>query len=478
MSELDRVMLDEVFGAGDGTTPDERAKHSARLFVRGLDMLTFDTSTKAKGHRLSAQEALAAYGFDKLCEIVQDGSALITDDPAAVGRTLRERRLQLGIEIRTVASKSALPIEVVEALEASRRRPIREYERVARILGLDERLISYQPDPRGNERVAVRLRRLADDRPALSSSIVATLAEASWVAMTQIRLEQQLDLHRPRFSFHVSADYGSYRRPAFRVGYDLADMFRAKLGRSVDPILSMRELVEVELAMPVIQAPLGERIAGATVQSDGGRRAIVLNINGKNADACVRRSTMAHELCHLLFDPGSHLHDLRVDEYTELDERDDTRTDPVEQRANAFAVQLLAPQAEAVARYHATDTGGLRAVLDHFGISFTAGRYQVWNGMKRSVPLESIFAPNESPEVDWDARETYTLAYHPIRSLTEHPSRAGRFSAIVVRAAGVGVISWDTAADWLFCSQDDVRRAERGLREFYADVFENRSVQD
>jgi len=64
--------------------------------------------------------------------------------------------------------------------------------------------------------------------------------------------------------------------------------------------------------------------------------------------------------------------------------------------------------------------------------------------MKRSVPLEGIFAPNQAPAADLDARETYTLAYHPIRSLTENPSRAGRFSAVVVRAASVGIISWDT----------------------------------
>jgi Zn-dependent peptidase ImmA (M78 family)/transcriptional regulator with XRE-family HTH domain len=471
MNDLGSNILDEVFGPGDGALPEERAAHSKRLFVRGLDLLTFD-SPRAKGRRLSAQEALDAYGFDKLCEIVQDGSAVITNDPADVGRTLRERRDQLGITIRTVASMSNLPAGVIEALEASKRRPVREYERVARILGLDDRLISFNPDPQDNEKVAVRLRRLSADRPALSSSIVAALAEASWVAMTQIRLEQSLGLNHPQTNFSVSKDYGSqHGRPAYRVGYDLADMFRRTLGLSSGPIPSLRELVEIQLAVPVIQAPLGERIAGATVQSVSGRRAIVLNIHGKNADACVRRSTMAHELCHLLFDPSDQLRDLRVDEYSELDDRDDTRADPVEQRANAFAVQLLAPQSEALARYRVSGKDDLHSTLDYFGISFTAGRYQIWNAMKRSVPLESIFAPNQAPVDDWDARETYTLAYHPIRSLTENPSRAGRFSAIVVRAASVGIISWDTAAEWLFCTEDDAKRAESGLRVFYADVF-------
>jgi hypothetical protein len=126
MSEADLQMLDAVFGPGPGTTPEERAAQSKQIFVRGLDLLTFDHSAKARGRRLTAQEALEAYEFDKLCEVVQDGSAIITSDPVAVGRTLRERRNQLGIDIRTVASKSGLVASVVEALEASKRRPVRE----------------------------------------------------------------------------------------------------------------------------------------------------------------------------------------------------------------------------------------------------------------------------------------------------------------------------------------------------------------
>jgi len=93
-------------------------KGACTAFDGGLDLLTFD-SPKAKGRRLSAPEALDAYGFDKLCEIVQDGSAIITSDPAAVGRTLRERRCRLGIEIRTVASMSNT------SASASRRAAIR-----------------------------------------------------------------------------------------------------------------------------------------------------------------------------------------------------------------------------------------------------------------------------------------------------------------------------------------------------------------
>lgn len=462
----DLGLLEQVFGPGEGNTPEARAKTSSKLFVRGLDLLTVETP-KATGRRLTAQEALTAYGYDKLCEVIEDGSAILTTDPTAVGRTLHERRNQLGLDVRTVSAKTRIPQQIVEAMEGSKRRPLREYEQVARVLGLDERLLSIRSTGLGNERVAVRLRHLSDEKPAMSHSVVASLAEASWVAMTQMRLEEELGLHRPKLIFHQS---NNYRPPTYRVGYELADVFRRNTGRSNNPIESMRELVETDLAIPVVQAPLGERIAGATVQAESGRRAIVLNINGKNSDARVRRTTIAHELCHLLFDPNPQLQDLRVDEYAELEERDDVRTDPVEQRANAFAVQLLVPQQAALDLYR-TSGEDLGQVIDRFGVSFTAARYQVWNGLKRSITLDKIQSPNHPSQQDWDARETYTLAYHPIRKVVEHPSRAGRFSAIVVKAATVRLISWDTAAEWLFCTQNEAEYAEGGLRDFYPDVF-------
>lgn len=462
-------LLTALFGEGASADPRERAASSSRLFVRGLDLLSLELSPKATGRRLTALEAYDAYGFAKLREVVEDGSAIVTSTPEAAGRVLRERRERLGIPAKTVANRAGLTVDVVEALERSARRPVREYERVARCLGLDERLLSFKSSAQGNERVAVRLRSLADDRPALSPSTVASLAEAAWVAMTQVRLEDQLSLSGVSAIAETTDYYGRPAYPAHRVGYDLADDLRHALGIGEDPIRSMRELAEVTLRIPIIQAALDTRIAGATVDS-AGRRSIVLNIVGANSQAAVRRSTIAHELGHLLFDPPSALEDLRVDEYQDLDQRPEERADPVEQRANAFAVQLLAPQAAAVARYQSS--GDLfAAVLDHFGVSFTAGRYQVWNGLQRSIDLASITAPNQPPEADWEARESYTLAYHPIRSLVHYPSRAGRFSAIAVRTAELGLVSWDTVAEWLYCSEDDARSAVPFLSDLYADVF-------
>lgn len=468
---IDARLLDLVFGAGEGATPEARARASSRRFVRGLDELTFDESPRAKGRRLTATEALEAYGFDKLAEVATEGSALISESVDAAGRALRERREQLGLRINNVASEARLSPDVINALETSRRRPVREYERVARVLGLDERMLSFQTSPSGNHGVAVRLRDLRERTPSLTGSVVIALAEAAWVAMTQIRLEASLSLPAPAYTFQQDPFYGTHRYPAHKVGYDLAEAFRAKLGIGEEPLRSMRDLLERDLRIPVIQAGLGNWIAGATVDSDG-RRAIVVNMTGRNQSAFARRATLAHEMCHLLFDPQQSLRCLRVDEYEDLDRRVDQVTDPVEQRANAFAVQLLAPQAAALRLYDEGDADPLGCVMEQFGISFTAARYQIWNGLRHAVPIESIRAARSSPEPHWEASEGYTITYHPIRSLADHPSRAGRFSAVVLRGVEEGIISWDTGAEWLFCSEEELRQAAPAVHELYPDLFQ------
>ena len=469
MSDPNGELMDAVFGPGDGTEPRDRARQSSRVFVRGLDLLTVERSGKETGRRLTALEALDAYGYEKLCEVAREGSGILTSSVHAVGRTLRNRREELGLPLTSLASRAGLSRDVVTALEQSRRRPIREYERAARILGLDERQLSFNELPTENERIAVRLRTLSEQLPSLSPSTVANLSEAAWVAMTQVRLERQLELADPDYVFEESHDFGGLGGPAYEVGYDLAQRVRDRLGLDENPIPSMRALAEDTLGFTVIQANLDEDVAGATIETDG-HRAIVLNLIGRNSQAAVRRSTLAHELCHILFDPSADLNSLRVDNYEDLDRRPDQTADRVEQRANAFSIELLAPQAAAVERYR-NNENLFRAVLDYFGVSFTAGRYQVWNGLDRSVPLESIKAPHRPPEQDWDGKETFTVDYHPVRALGDVPARAGKFSAVVVRAARDGIISWDTAGEWLASTEKELKDVSPFMVDLYPSVF-------
>ena len=89
--KLDSSLLDRVFGEGEAHRP-RPAQISKRQFVRGIDLLTFDESPRATGRRLTATEALDAYGFEKLAEVATEGSAVICESVTAAGRVLRERR--------------------------------------------------------------------------------------------------------------------------------------------------------------------------------------------------------------------------------------------------------------------------------------------------------------------------------------------------------------------------------------------------
>ena len=186
-----------------------------------------------------------------------------------------------------------------------------------------------------------------ESRP-LSAGAVVTFAHAASVIRTQCKLQNWLGLKMYDTKFEPNDDYGNSVSPPYKVGYTLADDVRSILGLGHSPIESMRNLVEVRLGIPVVQAKLPQRIAGATIATGhseyGEARGIVLNTVGANKNVWVRRATLAHELGHLLFDPSQRLQRVRVDTYqsNEVDP-ESIVPDCVEQRANAFAIALLAP---------------------------------------------------------------------------------------------------------------------------------------
>jgi Zn-dependent peptidase ImmA (M78 family) len=467
-----RDQLDLVFGPGDGESAEQRALASDKAYIRSLDQLA-EHRGRGNGRRLTASEALQAYGFATLLEVAAEGSALLCHDRSAAGATLRDRRQELGLALRDVAIKARLDAAEVAAAEQSKRLSIRIYERAARVLALDERYISVRPEPTEGERITRRLRTISRDAPAMTPSVVATLAEAAWVASRQVYLEERLALAGDPHFIERNDSFGTPSFPAYRWGYHLASEARQRLGLGSEPILSLRDLAESRLGIPVIQTEIGEQIAGATLEVStpaGVRRAIVLNIGGANRNAYVRRSTLAHELGHLLYDPPGALASLRVDDYIELSERPENVPDRVEQRANAFSVEFLVPQQAAVALFNEGGGDPLARVMHHFGVSFTAAKYHIWNGLERSVPIEALTTNAFRAADDWEGREAFTVDYHPVRNI--RPSRTGRFSALAVRAAQEKIISWDTATEWLEADAEDLDRARTLLPELYPGVFE------
>ncbi len=465
MEVTDSKLIELAFGSGTrGECVREHAAASKRRFVRSQDHLSLLTDG-ATGRILTALQTFDAYGLDKIVEAVEYPSAVLHPDPAEPALTLKKRREDLGLSLKDVAKASQETVASVEKSEDGKSTlPIRTLERICICLGLDERLIAFQPGAGGDRSLAVRLKSLGPNLPGFSGRTVSTLAESAWVATTQARLERGLEI-KQRISIEFSPDpnYGTFQYPAWMHGYYLAKETRKKLGISAnDPILSMRDLCS-RLGFPVIQAELPKNFAGATVASSG-HRAIVVNTQGYNSNVWVRRATLAHELAHLMWDPDEKLEQLRVDEYTQIEiSPKELKKDFVEQRANAFAIEFLAPTkaVEATFKSATTDQAGLRLVMELFGISATAARYHIGNAIDRKLSLDMHGMRDANPSSEWDGRESFTVDWFPIKKTPL--VRRGEFSAAVVAAEQRGTITEDTAVSYLSSTVEEYHESRDSI---------------
>lgn len=186
----------------------------------------------------------------------------------------------------------------------------------------------------------------------------------------------------------ATPDRGERHAPA-RHGYRLAQHFRDRLGLGNSPAPDLCELVETRLGVVVrvneLQSP---RVAAcAVLDKDRAGAAIVLDDSDapREGNPVLARVYLAHEICHLLFDPTS-AGQIRVS-------LDDSAIrghgDLFEKRARAFAAELLLPEQGIVdfAAEHgppiAEDESRARTfvanVCEHFGTSWDIAAYHLYN---------------------------------------------------------------------------------------------------
>jgi len=127
-------------------------------------------------------------------------------------------------------------------------------------------------------------------------------------------------------------------REPWESGYRLADLVRERLGKRPEDFLDV-DREALHLGIQLYDLSMSDNSIKAVCVGAPAYRPIVV-INQACDDATGesgRRITLAHELCHLLFDRGRMKGLARV-------EGDKTEGDRlIEMRANAFAVQLLVP---------------------------------------------------------------------------------------------------------------------------------------
>ena len=438
---------------------------SPELFVRGkFEMARYEPGSAATGRRLTLHEVLEAYGEKVLPEIDEHLSAVLLRRVDAIENALRTQRTELGVTREQLASAANVSPGVVKEAETF---PdgvaIRDLEHMAFVLGLDPARISSHERAGADPDLAVRLGALArpesiSGETRLSPRTVLRFSEAASIIVEQSRLQDWLGKPQEADRFEPSPNYVP---PVWRQGYELAAHAREQLGLGLEPIRSMRELAQDRLGIPIIQVELPPNIAGATV-SVSGRRGILLNTSGPNTNVWIRRTTLAHELAHLLFDPDERLKSVQVDGYEEM-QRNAEETggpqDDIKQRANAFAVEFLAPR-ESVRQLSdvaAVTALTIQTVMSRFGIGRTAARNHVgnaWHGQAELPPESSIRAvPTDADR----AAESFTQDFFPIEGTTGR--RRGRFAVLVAEAVEAGLITADTAAQHLACSEREFEKA-------------------
>ncbi len=272
---------------------------------------------------------------------------------------------------------------VLEAEGGASESAVRDF---AERLGLDpDRLLKGVVQPATDESRLLRFFTLrADDGlPQVDAAAVPHLLEALrygriWAGYPAPRAS----LLASRRTVPVDGDNPT---AAARQGYHLADRLRRELGLGDQPIDDI-VAVAARCNVPVLTRDLGERglRAAAAVAADRSAAGIVLHTVQPKARWAWRVS-VAHELCHVLFDPpgagrtlvtldGKHEHETR---------------DLLEARARGFAVELLVPAVGLRRLFGLPDSGaGLTedgaaarvvAAADRFRCSKPAVRYHLRN---------------------------------------------------------------------------------------------------
>jgi Zn-dependent peptidase ImmA (M78 family)/transcriptional regulator with XRE-family HTH domain len=453
--------------------------NQAYLFVRSQDSLA-PYVDGAKGRVYVRDEALRLFGEHLLNEADEYGSAPLSPSLDEPSRTLRERRQAMGLEREDLAKFLSITVpEVERAEDPGFRTPFRVLKRICEALGIDDfdRLTAV-PLHRANEAICARFKAMAEAPISVLRPVeVLRLSQLAGVVHRFGWLTQEVGTPEPpyRVRYAPSGDYGNSKSPAWKKGHDLAALVRRKEGLSADaPIPHLRDLC-ARLGVPVLLESLPDDVFGVCIAS-GAFRGIVVNRNGSASSPLVQRATIAHELGHVLFDPTEQMGEIRIDSQSDIDTSPYAGADFVEQRANAFAFELLAPR-KGVLKLHAQTRNHIetwRKVVENYGVSAIAAKYVVWNATGRGHDLTDFKLPRAdyqalcTPSDHWRAVVSWTDDFFPIQSTPSH--MRGEVAGLTVAAEQLGKISEFTAAEFLHCSVAQYRAARRDISEIFADA--------
>ena len=375
--------------------------------------------------------------------------------------TLRAARTELQLSTDDVERQLALPQGTLAGIEEGRT-PLETAvaDELAAFYGLQPADVA-QGRPIGGVLAPVRAL-LAASSPDLSPSVRSALARVAAVRREVKRLEWEL----------TKADRYTILRVFFKHGVDNGTPGEASLALvkklrehqhlgADDALPSMRSLCE-RLGIEFVTADLGDpRVAGFSLADPGHGPAIVLNLRGANADPCVRRWTVAHELCHVLHDETQHQAPVQLYDAsarTPAEARDDAVM-----AADRFAASLLAPD-DAVRRlFQHTKAQRLplprqvQRLMEELGITMALAcrrLREVCDVPEAELAALRPVTIDRERRNDWYAAEvTWDDVYFPCRSVPEE--RRGYFARLVAEAWGAERLDRRQAISLLCAGPDE-----------------------
>jgi Zn-dependent peptidase ImmA (M78 family) len=359
--------------------------------------------------------------------------------------TIRQIREDLiGYQLSSAARYTGISIERLKEIESGAEPSFYETEELARIYGIDSELLDQtEIDLKVGD--SVRVLASQEEFKDLDDAIRLRVVEAANAA-------KDLETLRVIIGTQVSGSVIHSKFPVtikppepWKQGAEIAKVLRTELALGIGEIVSMRDLVINDFPeVSLLYARLGqEGPAGLTFADRLRGLCLVINLEGKNRNPCVRRFSIAHELCHILYDWNRTEPLAVVSGYVERLSRER------EQRANSFAVRFLCPESNLMAIRDPLDLNLVKNLTDRFGIHYGAARLYIFNVLQKELPLQPPpYLRDFSVHPRWTtAEEPIGIEGFPLSSVP--PQRRTLIAQLAGSLYSQGQISRDKFAEFL-----------------------------
>ena len=216
--------------------------------------------------------------------------------------------------------------------------------------------------------------------------------------------------------------------PDYAQGYAMATTVRTWLGKPDAP-LDIEALLTRMLSVPVRDVPLLDaETEGGCIWGESAGPAVFVNPEARMArTAWGRRMTLAHELCHLLLDRPP----VRT-----LSHSSGLWSIPrLERRANAFAAELLLPQA--ALEQQRDDGAGYAEVMERYGVGLKTATWQVANRLDGELSSANDLPAQSAPAAV--ARVMTAGQYQVIFALLAQPGLLHFETGWIAEGAGASI---------------------------------------